>query len=100
MIREIDKTKDYKNGEFYHGMIFDDMNFSKLERETQIHIVDRYFDSQVKCRYADADIPKGCPVIITTNLAPGQILEMVDEAISRRCVAVEFVSIDQMKVDK
>lgn len=74
--------------DYHFGIIFDDMNFSHLHREAQLALLDTYEDRQIHIRYTVAEIPAGTPRIITTNLPPGNILALQDEAICRRTYCV------------
>lgn len=76
------------------GIIFDDMSFSHVPREGQIHLVDCDEDRSIHVRYTVAEIPANTPKIITTNLEPGYILQMWDEAIKRRVDTIEMLAPD------
>ncbi|AYP28808.1 MAG: Rep catalytic domain protein [Aguamentivirus racskinis] len=52
----------------HKSIIFDDMSFQHLPRETQIHIADRVRDRQIHCRYGFASIPAGIQKVFTTNV--------------------------------
>ncbi len=70
--------------EEHDGIIFDDMSFLHLPRETQIHLVDQDNPRAIHIRYTTAMIPAGTKKIFTTNVAGGGILQTWDEAILQR----------------
>jgi len=82
LVSHMDALKAFRPG-FHDGIIFDDMSFFHLPRESQIHIVDQAHTRQIHCRYAAASIPKNTPKIFTTNVDAGAIF-LQDAAISRR----------------
>lgn len=72
------------NPEQHDGIVFDDMNFSHLHREEQIHITDMTKSRDLHCRNDDAVIPAYTRKIFTTNNPGGAIFELDDPAIRRR----------------
>lgn len=92
LIRHLDRLRTLKTGT-HGGIILDDMSFSHLPREAQIHLLDTDEDTDIHVRYSVATIPRGTLRIITTNLTPGAILNLNDEAIRRRvqCIRVEGI---------
>lgn len=52
------------------SIIFDDMAFSHMPRESQIHLVDRYVTRAIHCRYKPAIVPAGIVKIFTANKYP------------------------------
>jgi len=88
-VRHVDALKEYKSGA-YVGIIFDDMSFKHWPREAQIHLLDTDNVSQINVKHGIAVIPEGTPRLITTNMAPNEILSInmmnPDEcALFRRC---------------
>lgn len=77
------------------GVIFDDMSFLHQPREAQIHLVDTDEDTHIHIRYGVAVIPRLMPRIITTNLVPSGVLQILDPAIARR---VQVVRVDGIGV--
>lgn len=94
ILNHLDRLRMYDSDSF-NGLIYDDMSFSHLHREAQLALVDRYEDRQIHIRYTIAEVPRGTPVIITTNQPPGNILSLQDPAIKRRveCVLVKGVGL-------
>jgi len=88
-VSHMDNLKKYN--EKYEGIIFDDMSFLHLPRESQIHLVDSYDERQIHCRHTIAVIPAFTPKIITTNLTPARILATSDPAIARRIESFELI---------
>lgn len=86
MINHVDQLRGY-DPLIHEGVIFDDMNFSHWPRESHIHVVDVEEDRAIHCRYAYAFLPAGTRRIMTTNLAPHQMLMTADTAVARRCQA-------------
>lgn len=85
----MDKLRQLTKTKAKDGIIFDDMRFTHLHREAQIHLVDTQDEGQVHARYEMIEIPAGTPKIITTNLLPSQILNWEEEAIRRRVTTWE-----------
>lgn len=52
------------------SVIFDDMSFSHLPRDAQLHIVEQRNSAQLHVRYGVAILPIGCPKIFTCNIYP------------------------------
>ena len=67
----------------HSGIIFDDMSFFHLPRESQIHLVDFDNPRSIHIRYGCATIPSGTRKIFTTNVFNGGIF-LEDGAINRR----------------
>lgn len=74
------------------GIVFDDMNFTHLHREAQIHIMERRFSHSIHVRYQNVSIPTGMPCIFTTNVADGAIVNIDDPAITRRTIVLTLSS--------
>lgn len=79
----IDDLKKF-NPAKHVGIIFDDMSFSHLHREAQIHLVDHDFDRTIHVRYGVVEVPKGTKKIFTTNTPGGYVVNIDDPAIMRR----------------
>ena len=78
-------TEDLKKLTKEHdGIIFDDMNFTNLSREVQIHISDYENPRTINVKHEAIRIPKHTPKIFTTNIDKGEIFDLSDKAISRR----------------
>lgn len=77
------------NLEEHDGVIFDDMCFTHWPREAQIHLVDVMEDSDINVRYGTVELPYGLPVIFTTNVREGRVVDIDDPAINRRCQVVK-----------
>jgi len=82
-VSHMDQLKEFDNKR-HSGIIFDDMDFSHLPREPQIHIVDQDDDRALHCRYDIANIPRKTTKIFTTNKEGGEIFLLSDPAIARR----------------
>lgn len=91
MTRHLDLLRIYQSKSF-HGIILDDMSFTHLATEHQIHLVDREDDTQIHVRYGVAQIPANTPLIITSNRHPTQIVALHVPAIERRCTCMLMVS--------
>lgn len=63
-VTHIDKLKNY-NGEDF--LIFDDMSFNHLPRETAIHLAEVKNSSDIHCRHSPAYLPPGVGRIFTSN---------------------------------
>lgn len=55
---------------YHKSIIFDDMSFTHMPREAQLHLVEQRYSAQVHCRYAPAIIPPGTVKIFTCNIYP------------------------------
>lgn len=85
MVRHMDKLKEF-DAMVHDGIIFDDMCFTHLHREAQIHITDWDEDSDLHIRYGTAKIPAGTRKIFTANYYPFTR----DDAITRRVTLVDI----------
>lgn len=65
-VRHMDKLKQFEPG-VHDGIIFDDMSFRHLPRETSIFLTDWNNDSDIHCRNSCAVIPKHTKKIFTNN---------------------------------
>lgn len=90
MVTHIDDIKKFDPRE-YDGLIFDDMSFIHLPRESQIHLVDTEEDRSIHCRHTTGLIPRNTKKIFTTNVQDGCIF-MDDPAINRRITRFEVQS--------
>lgn len=82
-VSHMDDLALYDQGE-HDGIIFDDMSFTHLPRESQIHIFDMEQPRSIHIRYNTATIPAGTKKIFTTNNQSGFIYIAGDAAIERR----------------
>lgn len=95
-VTHMDQLREYN--EDYGGIIFDDMAFRHMPDTAQIHLVDTYEERHIHCRYAAARIPAGTPRIITTNMDPGNVINLGNEAIARRCLCVIVAGVGKYKI--
>lgn len=70
--------------EKHTGIVFDDMSFRHLPRESQIHLVDTENERAIHIRYGVGIIPAGTKKVFTTNIHGGNIVDLDDGAIKRR----------------
>jgi hypothetical protein len=78
-VRHLDRLKDFEPGR-HKSIIFDDMDFKVLPRQTQLFLTDLYDPAEIHIRYGTVLIPKDTIRIFTVNEYP--FIE--DEAIARR----------------
>jgi len=83
MVSHLDTLKEFDEEE-HDGIVFDDMSFIHLPRESQIHLVDNDKTRAIHLRYINATIPAHTKKIFTTNVEDGAILNTWDAAIMRR----------------
>lgn len=88
-VSHMDDLALYDQGE-HDGIIFDDMAFTHLPRESQIHIFDMEQPRSLHIRYNTAQIPAGTKKIFTTNNQSGFIYLAGDKAIERRIKKFEI----------
>lgn len=88
-VSHIDDLGKFDEGE-HDGIIFDDMSFTHLPREAQIHLVDFDHPRSIHIRYQTANIPAGTKKIFTTNNPNGTIFLEGDDAINRRVQRFEI----------
>jgi len=86
-VRHLDDLK--KLDVSHDGIVFDDMNFRHLPRESQIHLVDIDQPSSIHLRFENAWIPAGMRKIFTTNVPNGEIFFIDDPAVARRVTVTE-----------
>jgi len=65
LVSHIDSLKNLT--EKHDGIVFDDMSFAHLPRESVIHLLDWDEDREIHCRYRCATIPKHTRKIFTSN---------------------------------
>jgi len=78
-VRHLDVLRCFRKG-FHRSIIFDDMAFDHMPRQTQIYVVDQNQDAQIHCRYGYARVPAHTIKIFTANSWPF----VEDPAIRRR----------------
>lgn len=89
----LDTLKAFKAG-VHDGIVFDDVDCSKLSPEAAIQLLDVAHTRHIQLRYAPAVIPAGTPRIFTTNVKPKKLFPHSDcrhqrHALKRRYVAVK-----------
>lgn len=92
LISHLDELPGY-NPVDYEGIIFDDMSFTHLHREAQIHLLDWDNDRAIHIRYGIATIPAETKKIFTTNVNGGNIFNLDDAAIKRRVKVHHLVNL-------
>lgn len=86
IVNHLDRLKELSDE--HDGIIFDDMSFTHIPREAQIHLVDNEDEKEIHLRYENAIIPEGTKKIMITNVENGEIVDLEDEAIKQRCRVV------------
>jgi len=86
LVTHIDKLLDFDPAK-YDGIIFDDIDWTKLSRETILFLVDNEQPRQINCRYYIANIPAFTKKMICSN--PEYIPDM-DNAINRRTIVYYY----------
>lgn len=86
-VRHLDVLRAFRPG-YHKSIIFDDMSFKHLPRETQIHITDWNDEAHIHCRYGHAVIPPGVTKIFTANEYPFS----EDAAIERRVYKIQLIA--------
>lgn len=81
VVSQMDDLKEFDASK-HDGIVFDDMCFTHMPRQAQIHITDIDDDRSIYCRYGNAHIPANTKKIFTTNVLP--IFLEGDPAIDRR----------------
>lgn len=66
LVSQIDDLRDFDPAVF-DGIVFDDMDFKKMEGGSVIHLLDWDCDRPIRCRYSNAVIPKHTRKIFTSN---------------------------------
>lgn len=92
IVRHLDKLKQY-NARVHDGIIFDDMNFSMMEREPKIHLLDVELDTDINVKHGMVTIPAETPRIFVTNLTLQAMLGEHDAAHDRRIVLVSIAQL-------
>jgi hypothetical protein len=82
LVCHLDGVKNFNEG-VHDGIIFDDMSYLHLPRESQIHLVDVLDDREIHARHCNGFLPAGTARIMTTNKPLEKIL-LMDDAIVRR----------------
>lgn len=85
-VRHLD---DLKKLDAHDGIVFDDMKFRHLPRESQIHLVDIDQPSSIHLRFENALIPAHTKKIFTTNEELGLIFDLFELAVARRVTVTE-----------
>lgn len=86
LVTHIDDLKQFK-ANFHKSIIFDDMSFTHLHTEAQIHIVDRDLPRSIHVRYGIVRIPAKIVKIFTNNVPP---VEYTNPAINRRINKIDL----------
>lgn len=95
VVNTVEKLKSF-DSTMHDAIIFDDMKFLHLPRESQIHLLDQTFDRDIHCRFSNATIPAHTKKIFTTNVVNGAIFSFYDEeekedvALTRRACVREL----------
>jgi len=85
LISHMDDLKLFSN-QIHNGLIFDDMNFTHLPLQAQIHLVDFDQPRSIHVRYTCAHIPAETHKIFTCNHYPFT----EHPAIARRCILIDL----------
>ncbi|UYD39087.1 MAG: replication associated protein [Wigfec virus K19_450] len=83
-VSHLDSLRDFDSS-FHKSIIFDDVSFMHMPRESQIHVVDQFDPRSIHCRYRVANIPAGTPKVFTAN----RRIFQDDPAINRRIFVVK-----------
>lgn len=83
-VSHLDVLREF-NPSQHVSIIFDDMSFTHMPRESQIHLVDVFDPRAIHCRYRVANIPAGVPKVFTAN----KRIFLDDPAINRRIHVVK-----------
>ena len=79
------------------GLVFDDMDFTHLNPEQCIALLDMEYERSIKCRYYNAEIPANLPRIFTSNapmiFPPGRTAAQ-QYAINRRYTNIGPITAD------
>lgn len=87
LIHDINGLKDLK--EDNKALILDDLNWSRISRETKIHLLYKEYNSQIRILYYVVNLPPGIIKVVTSNKST-DLLSMFDDdkSIQRRLVHV------------
>lgn len=91
-VSHLDQLSTFDPVTYSGGIIFDDMSFLHLPRESQIALADWDNPRAIHIRYGIAVIPKGTKKIFTTNVENGAIFDTNDGAIKRRLKITHLLS--------
>ena len=83
VVSHMDTLRQFRRG-YHDGIVFDDMSFAHLPRESVIHLVDWDEDREIHCRYRCADIPRQTKKIFTTNMRFDQCFPFDESGAIRR----------------
>lgn len=84
-VRHLDVLRAFRPG-YHKSIIFDEMVFTHLPRETQIQLADQTDESHIHVRYEHAVIPANTQKIFTAN----REVFLDDPAINRRCYKIQI----------
>lgn len=84
-VTHIDDLKGFRCG-YHKSIIFDDMSFRHLPRESQIALVDTHQSRSIHVRYGTATLPAGLQKIFTSNVE----IFISDPAVSRRVNKIDL----------
>lgn len=73
----------------HDGIVFDDMSFMHMPRESHLHLLDER-TSSIHIRYKTATIPGDMKRIFTTNIEGGEIVKLDDKAVKRRVKVIHL----------
>lgn len=85
-ITHLDMLKKEYDPSYHKSIIFDDMSFSHLPREAQLHIIEQRTPTQIHVRYGVASLPPGVPKIFTCNIYPFSRDPAIDRRIYHKTV--------------
>lgn len=68
-VTHLDDLKKFKK-DYHKSILFDDMSFTHLPEQAQIHLVDKHNSRSIHVRYGTVSIPSGIPKIFTANEYP------------------------------
>lgn len=85
-VTHMDDLRAFRAG-YHKGIVFDDMSFTHMPREAQIHITDWHDTRSIHCRYGAAIIPAQTTKIFTANIYPF----IDDPAINRRVSKLDII---------
>lgn len=86
VITHLDMLRKEFNPLFHKSVIFDDMSFSHLPREGQLHICEQRSPAQIHVRYGVACLPIGFPKIFTCNIYPFSRDPAIDRRIHHKMI--------------
>ncbi len=90
MVTHLDKLKKY-NGQ--DVIVYDDVSFAHLPRETAIHIAETKNEREIHCRHACAYIPPGVYNIFISNshhIWPDDHFGAIERRIEKRAPGIKF----------